>query len=101
MQAVAPDRFGPEHLVTREQLAQMLYYAAHRGRCADGRFQCSGYLYRSRSCLDWAEQAMAWAVSQKLISGKGNGILDPDGTATRAEVAAIFTAASDHGGLSQ
>ena len=33
---------------------------------------------------------MAWAVSQGLISGKGNGILDPDGTATRAEVAAIF-----------
>ena len=30
-----------------------------------------------------------WAVSVGVISGKGNGVLDPKGTATRAEVAQI------------
>ena len=38
----------------------------------------------------WAESAMQWAVAQKLISGKGNGVLDPTGQATRAEAAAIL-----------
>ena len=33
---------------------------------------------------------MSWAVGSGLISGKGNGVLDPQGTATRAEVAAIL-----------
>ena len=38
----------------------------------------------------WAQSAMSWAVGNGLISGKGNGVLDPQGTATRAEVAAIL-----------
>ncbi len=38
----------------------------------------------------WAADALRWAVEQKLINGKGNGVLDPDGTATRAEVAALL-----------
>ena len=33
---------------------------------------------------------MAWAVSGGLISGKPGSLLDPQGTATRAEVAAIL-----------
>ena len=38
---------------------------------------------------DWARDAFSWAVSVGVISGKGNGILDPAGVATRAEVAQI------------
>lgn len=37
----------------------------------------------------WAQSAMQWAVAEKLITGKGNGVLDPTGQATRAEIAAI------------
>lgn len=33
---------------------------------------------------------MSWAVGIGLINGKGNGNLDPTGTATRAEIAAIL-----------
>lgn len=40
---------------------------------------------------DYAKSPMAWAVENNLISGKGNGILDPRGKATRAEVATIIT----------
>ena len=39
---------------------------------------------------DWALEAMDWAVNAGLLSGKGNGVLDPAGTATRAEVAQIL-----------
>lgn len=39
---------------------------------------------------DWAKDAMMWALETGLINGKGNGILDPKGTATRAETATIF-----------
>lgn len=33
---------------------------------------------------------MKWAVGSGVMSGKGNGILDPKGTATRAEIAAML-----------
>lgn len=36
-----------------------------------------------------AQEAMAWAVSARLIQGKGGNRLDPQGFATRAEMAAI------------
>jgi len=38
----------------------------------------------------YAISAMQWASGTGLISGKGSGILDPKGKATRAEVAAIL-----------
>lgn len=33
---------------------------------------------------------MKWAVGSGLMNGKGDGILDPQGTATRAEIAAML-----------
>ncbi|WP_143383247.1 S-layer homology domain-containing protein, partial [Flavonifractor sp. An4] len=38
----------------------------------------------------WATEAMEWAVGSKLLSGKGGNVLDPTGTATRAEIATIL-----------
>lgn len=40
---------------------------------------------------NYAQPAMQWAVSVGIISGKGNGVLDPRGSATRVEVAAVLT----------
>ena len=37
----------------------------------------------------WAKEAFSWAVGTGVISGKGNGRLDPKGTAKRSEVAQI------------
>ena len=44
----------------------------------------------SAAVSDWATQAMTWAVENGLITGTGAGTLNPQGTATRAEVAAIL-----------
>lgn len=34
--------------------------------------------------------AMSWAAGQKIITGKPDGTVVPDGTATRAEIAAMI-----------
>ena len=39
---------------------------------------------------EWAVAALEWAVDAGLITGRGEGVLAPTGTAIRAEVAQIF-----------
>ena len=39
---------------------------------------------------DWALTAMDWMVNAGLMGGKPGNVLDPAGTATRAEVATIL-----------
>ena len=80
--------FGPNDPITREQLAAIFCnYAKANGKNVSARADLSAY---SDQPSEWAESAMQWAVAEKLISGKGNGVLDPTGQATRAEAAAIL-----------
>ena len=44
----------------------------------------------STSVSSWAAQAMTWAVDTGIITGTGSGMLNPQGTATRVEVAAVL-----------
>ena len=39
---------------------------------------------------DWAWEALCWAVEKGILTGRGDGILDPGGKATRAEAAAML-----------
>ena len=85
------EMFGPNAPLTREQLALILYhyaqvagYAPHQGGMAIQEFSDSA------SISGWALEAVQWAVNAGLISGTGDGMLDPDGAATRAQVAQIF-----------
>lgn len=72
--------------LTREQLVTMLWrYAGSpvvEGGLAD--------YPDSASVSDWAVNAMIWAVENGVITGNGAGALNPQGTATRAEVATIL-----------
>lgn len=83
-------KFGPEDVITREQMVAILYrYAAFKGldmtKTADlSKFTDSGKI------SSWAKPALSWANAEGLISGKSGGVLDPLGTATRAEVATIL-----------
>ena len=72
--------------LTREQLVTMLWRYAGSPE-AEGNL--SGYP-DSASVSDWAVNAMIWAVDNGIITGNGVGALDPQGTATRAEVATIL-----------
>ena len=84
------DGTAPESSITREQLVTMLYrYAKLRGVdvTAGGTALQSFSDYESVS--SYAVEAMDWAVTKGLVNGI-NGRLEPQGTATRAQVAAIF-----------
>ena len=78
----------PGNSIPREQLATMLWRAA-------GSPEAKGALTNfndAASVSSWATQAMTWAVEQGLISGMGDGALNPQGNATRAQLAVILTA---------
>ena len=82
--------YGPERRITREELAVILYgYARSKGYDLSAAGSLSGFADRG-SLSGWAEQAMTWAVGEGLISGKDGGVLDPAGSATRAEAAVIL-----------
>ena len=78
------DGTNMDSALTREQLAVMLWNYA--GKSAAG--SLSGYT-DAASISDWAVQAMAWCVEQGIISGMDGG-LNPQGTATRAQVATML-----------
>ena len=91
--------FGPEDSVTREQLAAILYrYAQVKGYDTTRGGMAVREFSDSASISDWAQETMAWAVNAQVLSGKGNGVLDPQGTATRAEVAQMLMNFGEHVG---
>ena len=86
--------FDPEGEITREQLAVILYN--YTKQFAPGSLTATGSLAGfpdAASVSSWARTEMAWAVGNGLISGTGSGgvaYLSPQGSATRAQVAAIL-----------
>ena len=82
--------FGPNDPVTRQQLAAMFCnYANYKGYDVTAAGGLSGFT-DAGEISPWAQDAVKWAVGIGLMNGKGGGILDPQGTATRAEVAAML-----------
>ncbi len=80
--------FRPNTAITREQLAAILMnYAAYKGEDVSNRADLTSYTDQPST---WAEEAMSWAVAEELISGVTADTLQPQGAATRAQVAAIL-----------
>ena len=87
---VTGEIFDPDGDITREQMAVMLYrYAQYKDYDVTGSADLSGYA-DADSVSSWAQYAVAWAVDAGLISGVGNNTLNPQGSATRAEIATIL-----------
>ena len=80
------DGTNPEAVITREQLATMLYrYSGSPAVTGEApAFPDAGEI------SDWAAEGMEWAVANGILNGKGDGSLDPQGTASRAEVAQML-----------
>ena len=80
--------FRPNTAITREQLAAILMnYAQYKGQDVSARADLNGYTDQPST---WAEEAMQWAVAEELITGVTNDELQPQSSATRAQVAAIL-----------
>ena len=84
------DKFGPDDPITREQLTAIFYrYADYKGY----KLTITGNLDKFEDAdkiTDYANTVMQWAVGNGLIKGKSETLLDPQGTATRAEIAAML-----------
>lgn len=86
------DQFGPDDAITREQLTAILYrYADSLGLDTDTGFIPNKYYDFSdyQTVSRYASKAMNWCVNKGIVNGSG-GRLNPQGTATRAEVATIL-----------
>ena len=82
--------FAPNSPITREQMAAILYrYAAYKGYDVSQKADLSGYT-DAASISGYAKDALAWANAQKLITGVTDTSLNPQGSATRAQVATIL-----------
>lgn len=82
--------FAPTKSLTREEMATILYrYAAYKGYDTTATGDLSGFA-DGASVSSWAETAVIWAVDQGVISGMGGNVLNPKGTATRAQVAQVL-----------
>ena len=86
--------FAPDGLITREQMAVLLYGYTEKYAPAylGGAASLNGFP-DAASVSNWAYAAMSWAVGNGLISGiasSGADYLAPSGGATRAQIAAIM-----------
>ncbi len=83
---VGDNRFAPDAPITREEFATILWrYAGEK----DGAALPERFVDRA-SVSDWAQDAMNWAVAEGVINGTDGNRLDPQGTATRAQAAAML-----------
>ncbi len=82
--------FGPADAITREQMAAILMnYSEYQGSDVSARADLSSFS-DAESVNTWAEEAVQWAVSEGLIKGVTADTIQPQGQATRAQVAAIL-----------
>ena len=91
---MTPTTFAPDGLITREQMAVLLYGYTEKYAPAylGGAASLNGFP-DAASVSNWAYAAMSWAIGNGLISGiasNGADYLAPSGGATRAQIAAIM-----------
>lgn len=91
---MTPTTFAPDGLITREQMAVLLYgYTEKYAPAYLGGAASLNSFPDAASVSNWAYAAMSWAVGNGLISGiasDGADYLAPSGGATRAQIAAIM-----------
>ena len=83
--------FGPADMITREQMAVMMYrYAKYLGQEVSADAELEKFI-DGDSVSPFATDAMKWANENGIITGKENGTkLDPQGNTARSEAAVII-----------
>ncbi len=84
------DTYGPNKLITREQLAAIFdRYAAYKGYDVSNSDNLSSFADASH-VSDWALVNVRWAVAEGLMTGTGNNMLSAGADSTRAQAATMF-----------
>ena len=90
VQGYGDGTFRPGNAVTREEFARMMYnYAAYKGYDLTAKGDLSRFPDGDKVDL-WAQPAMTWANGCGLINGHDDGTLEPKGTTTRGQAAAVL-----------
>ena len=88
---VAKNTFAPDDSIPREQIATMLYRYAGAEAAKEDKLSA---FPDAAKVSDWAKEALNWAVASGLINGvadaNGTASLEPQATATRAQIATIL-----------
>ena len=91
---VGDGRFAPRQILTRQQIATILYnYAVKTGRTAGERGDLNAFS-DAGSVASWAKEGMSWAVGAGIFNGSGGKLL-PEDKADRAQMAAIIHHSQD------
>lgn len=84
--------FAPDLPITRQDFVTILY-RFFSGKGAEMQMASLNAFPDHSAVADYAQAAMQWAVGERIISGNvidDQTLLDPTGTATRAQAAKIF-----------
>ena len=81
----------PNDNITREQLAAILYrYEQKNGGGFKGMWMFRMDYVDLADVSDWAFEAICWMNMNSIVNGKPGKIMDPKGSATRAEAAVML-----------
>ena len=87
--------FGAQNNITRQDMATILYRYAKQAGYDVSKAASLDKFSDAGDVADYAAEAMRWAVGMGLVNGtmdaQGNITLNPTGSATRSQVAAIMT----------
>ena len=83
-------RFGPNDLVTREQMcALIIRYLSYAGFDLPAQADTAEFA-DAAAISDWAREAVGFCQTRGLVNGRPNAVFAPADSATRAENCAVF-----------
>lgn len=86
---IGDNKFAPEKEITREEMVALIYnYLKATGKVTEETAELT--FIDSDTVSEWAKAAVTYAAKNGIVNGKDNNMFDPQGTATRAELAQIF-----------
>ena len=86
---VGDNKFAPEKEITREEMVTLIYNYLNSVGKVDAEFGETTFADNG-TISAWAKEGVAFANSKGYVNGKENNMFDPQGKATRAELAQIF-----------
>jgi|GEM_PF-690535 len=87
---VGDKKFAPQTNISREEMATILHRYCQYKEIELKSIREDGAFADADIISSWAAEAVASMYAAEIINGKGEGIFDPSGNATRAEVATLF-----------
>lgn len=79
--------FAPQQMLTREQMAQILFRYVSLSSVSTG---ADGFIQQfedGQAVSIWAQEGVQWAISRGILTGQESGLLNPQGMVSRAELA--------------